>query len=103
MDVMSSARALGRRLHLFASCNAMGSKRHPRRFEREAHRWLEPLRQKAANSGRGDRSPVESVDQSGARTRGRARATKFRIAAERLSLRTARLVGARGASPFIGT
>jgi hypothetical protein len=44
---------------------------------------------------------VESVDQSGARARGRARATKFRIAAERLSLRTARPIAARGASPFL--
>src|SRR6266852_2113963 len=42
-----------------------------------------------------DGSSVESVDQSGARARGRARATKFRITAERLSLRTARLIGAR--------
>ena len=45
----------------------------------------------------------ERDDQSGARARERARATKFRITAERVSLRTARLIVVRGDSPFIGT
>jgi hypothetical protein len=44
-----------------------------------------------------------SVNQFGARARERVRATKFRITAERVSLRTARLIAVRGDSPFIGT
>jgi hypothetical protein len=95
---MSSARASARKIRLFASCNAMEN----RNGILVASRWrhvvgLSPYVREVPKAVGKTEALWRVLNQS------RARATKFRITAERLSLRTARPIGARGASPFIGT